>query len=75
MEARELSPVASIIRRRLKLAGALIIAGLAVELVSLFWSRPVAFLVFMLLGGLLLVLGIIIYLYSLVPVSSGASKE
>src|SRR5262245_6512087 len=65
LEAYELSPIASAMQQRLKLAGALIVAGLAIELVSLFWSRPIAFLVFMFAGGLLLVLGVLIYLYSL----------
>ncbi|MCI0352122.1 MAG: hypothetical protein L0Z53_22105 [Acidobacteriales bacterium] len=75
MEAYELSPLASAMHRRLKLAGALIIAGLAVELASLFWARPLAFLLFMFAGGLLLILGILIYLYSLVPATRGSGKR
>jgi predicted membrane channel-forming protein YqfA (hemolysin III family) len=54
------------IERRLRISGSLIIAGLMVEIISLMWSHPTAFLLFLLLGGLLLALGIIIYLYSLV---------
>ena len=75
MEAYELSPFASAIQRRLKLAGMLIVSGLAVELVTLFWTRPLAFLLFMFAGGLLLLLGIIIYLSSLVPANRVFSKR
>src|SRR5262249_27328920 len=74
LEAYELSPIAGAMQRRLKFAGALIVAGLAIELLSLFWSRPIAFLVFMFAGGLLLLLGIVIYLYSLVPAARGSTK-
>ena len=75
MEAYELSPTAGAIQRRLKLAGVLIIVALVIELFSLFWNRPLSFLVFMFAGGLLLVLGIIIYLYSLVPATRESRKR
>jgi hypothetical protein len=39
--------------RRLQLSGLLIALGLVVEAVTLFWSHPTAFLVFLGLGGLL----------------------
>jgi hypothetical protein len=54
------------IERRIRLAGTLLIAGLVVELVTLRWSHPTAFLFFLLIGGLLMVLGIGVYLLSLV---------
>ena len=38
------------IERRIRLAGMLLIAGLLVELVTLRWSHPTAFLFFLLLG-------------------------
>lgn len=54
------------IAKRLRLAGALIIAGLAVEGVSLWWNHPLSFMAFIGFGGLLLVVGILIYLIALV---------
>ncbi|HWC18129.1 MAG TPA: hypothetical protein VG498_14000 [Terriglobales bacterium] len=51
---------------RLRLAGILIALGLLVELFTLAWNNPIAFLVFLGLGGLLIFAGIVIYLLSLV---------
>jgi hypothetical protein len=61
-----MSPNRSGIEWRLKVSGTLIALGLMVELFSLIWSHPTAFLFFILLGGSLMVAGIIFYLYSLV---------
>ncbi|MGH9773650.1 MAG: hypothetical protein ACRD50_01740 [Candidatus Acidiferrales bacterium] len=57
--------------RRLRLAGAMVIAGLLVELFSLIGNRPLDFLAFFFGGGLLMAAGIVLYLYSLasLPVS------
>lgn len=52
--------------RRLQIPGILLIAALTVEAISLFWSHPTAFLVFLFIGGLLMATGILVYLYSLV---------
>jgi len=52
--------------RRLRMSGVLIILGLIVEAFSLVWVHALAFLFFMLIGGLLVGLGILTYLYSLV---------
>jgi hypothetical protein len=53
------------IERQIQRSGVIIILGLAVELFSLTWSHPTAFLVFLLLGGVLMGGGILFYLYSL----------
>lgn len=58
------------LEKRLRLSGLLLIAGLLVELVSLYWSHPTAFLLFLLLGGLLMAAGIALYLLSLVSAES-----
>jgi len=58
------------IEKRIRLAGLLLIAGLLVELGSLHWSHPTAFLFFLLLGGALMAAGIVIYLLSLVSAES-----
>ncbi len=57
--------------RRLRLAGAFIIAGLVVEGASLWWNHPLSFLAFISLGGLLLVAGILIYLSVLIAPAKG----
>jgi hypothetical protein len=62
------------IRRRLQISGVLIIAGLAVEGVCLLWSRPIAFVVFAALGGMLIAAGVLCFLYSLVSVESEPAK-
>jgi hypothetical protein len=61
------------IEKHLRLSGLLLIAGLLVELVTLSWSHPTAFLFFMLLGGSLMAAGIVIYLFSLA--SLGATQD
>lgn len=63
------------IERRIRVAGVLIIAGLLVELVTLHWSHPTAFLFFLLLGGTLMGLGIILFLLTLVSAERSASAE
>jgi len=52
--------------RRLQFSGVLLILGLFVEAVCLFWTRPIAFVLFLGIGGLLLGLGILLFLFSLV---------
>lgn len=52
--------------RRLRISGILLIAGLLVEALCLMWSRPIAFVVFACVGGALVGLGILFFLYSLV---------
>jgi hypothetical protein len=55
------------IERALRISGLLLILGIAVEIVSLLWEKPLAFLLFVGVGGLLTFVGIVLYLYSLVP--------
>lgn len=63
------------IERRIRQSGVLMIAGLLVELITLRWSHPTAFLFFLLLGGSLMALGILIYLISLVSAESKSSAN
>jgi hypothetical protein len=56
------------IERRLQFSAVLIILGLLVEALCLAWRGPLAFLVFLGLGGMLLFAGIVVYLYSLVSI-------
>jgi hypothetical protein len=54
--------------RRLRISGVLIIMGLIVEAFSLLWVHALAFILFAFVGGLLIGLGILVYLYSLVSI-------
>jgi RsiW-degrading membrane proteinase PrsW (M82 family) len=61
--------------RRLRIAGIIISAGLLVELFSLRWAHPTAFLVFIILGGALIGIGILFYLYSLISRESAYAQN
>jgi hypothetical protein len=52
--------------KRLRIAGILIAIGLIVEAFSLIWNHPLSFLAFLGIGGLLLFLGVAVYLTALV---------
>jgi predicted membrane channel-forming protein YqfA (hemolysin III family) len=52
--------------QRLRIAGILIVLGLMVELLTLAWNDPIAFIVFLGAGGLLIFVGMVVYLWSLV---------
>jgi len=49
--------------RRLQLSGILLIPGLLVEALCLLWTRPLAFVLFLGVGGLLLGVGILVFLF------------
>ena len=54
------------IRRLLHVSSGLIILGLLVEIVSLLWFHPLAFVLFAFVGTSFIALGILVYLASLV---------
>lgn len=54
------------IGRFLQVSSSLVILGLLVEIVSLLWIHPLAFVLFAFVGVLLIGLGILVYLASLV---------
>ena len=60
--------------RRLRLSGLLVALGLAVEAVTLLWSHPTAFLVFLGLGGLLVGAGVLVYLFAIATYTSPPSR-
>jgi len=61
---------------RLRISGILVIIGLLVEALCLVWSRPIAFVVLVCLGGALIGLGVLVFLYSLVSGGkNGKSKR
>lgn len=59
--------------RRLRISGVLIILGLLIEAFSLIWVHALSFIVFALVGGALIGLGILLYLYSLVSLTQPPS--
>jgi hypothetical protein len=54
------------VERRIRLAGLLICSGLLVQLISLAWVHPLAFMAFLLIGCPLVGVGVVIYLWALV---------
>jgi hypothetical protein len=54
------------VERELKIAAYLLIAGLAVEGITLHWAHPTSFVLFIILGGVLVLAGILIYLFATV---------
>ena len=62
-------PLSKFASRKLRFAGAFILAGLIVEGLSLAWNHPLAFVAFIAIGGLLLAIGIVIYLLALLAFS------
>ena len=49
---------------RLQVSAALIVAGLGVELATLFWNHPVSFFLFVVPGAGLVTAGMALYLWS-----------
>lgn len=54
------------IAKRVRSAGLIIIAGMSVQGLSLFWNHPLSFLAFLGIGGLAVCAGIVLYLSALV---------
>ena len=52
-------------RQSLQIAGVLIALGLIAEAVTLFFAHPIAFMSFILIGGTLIGLGVVLYLWTL----------
>jgi len=54
------------LEKRLQFAGLFLALGLLIEGLCLVWSTPIAFVIFVVIGGSFMFIGIAIYLYSLV---------
>jgi hypothetical protein len=54
------------LEKRFQIAGTLLIAGLLVEAVCLLWAKPITFVIFVAVGGLLIFAGVAFFLFSLV---------
>jgi hypothetical protein len=60
------SDISPKVARRVRVAGIFILLGMVIEVVSLLWAHPTAFLVYVAFGGFCLFVGLIAYLFSLV---------
>lgn len=56
------------VARRIRISGVLMLLGMMIEVISLLWSNPTAFLVFASAGFFCFALGLFFYLFSLVVV-------
>jgi membrane protein YdbS with pleckstrin-like domain len=56
------------LQQRLKVAAYLLIAGLIIEAVTLYWTSPLSFMLFIGVAATLMVLGIIVYLVAIVTI-------
>jgi heme A synthase len=61
-----MSGTPSVMQRRIRRSGLLILAGLGVEVFTLVWRSPLSFFAFMIVGGALIAFGIATFLLSLV---------
>ena len=55
-----------LIERRIRWSGLLIATGFVVQMLTLRWTHPIAFMGFLLIGCPLVAIGTLVYLYSLV---------
>ena len=55
----------TLIERRIRWSGILIVVGLILQMLTLLWTHPLAFVCFLLVGCPLVGAGIFCYLYSL----------
>ena len=63
------------LERKLQLSGIILILGLVVESLCLLGHGPIAFMLFVGLGGVLFAAGILVYLYSLVGANAETFKQ
>lgn len=61
------------IQKYLRISSVLVIAGLVIEIVSLVWQHPLAFVLFAFVGAGLIGLGILVYLAGLVFAGSASA--
>ncbi len=70
-----MSEIEGRLARRLRISGTLIALGLIIEAASLIRIHPLAFLIFMFVGGGFLIAGIATYLISLVSLGASSPGE
>lgn len=63
------------LERRLRLSGLLLILGLLTEAICLFWARPISFVLLIAVGGTLLLLGVVLFLASIVSIKDSSQSD
>ena len=63
------------LERQLQLSGIILILGLLAEGLCLLGHGPIAFMLFVGVGGILFAVGIFLYLYSILSAGAAHSKE
>lgn len=63
------------LERLLRIASGLIVVGLSVEIISLLWFHPLAFVLFAFIATVLIGLGIVLFLVSLAFVANPPSGQ
>ena len=54
------------IERRIRWSGILIVVGLLLQMLTLLWTHPLAFMCFLMIGCPLVAAGMLLFLYSLI---------
>ena len=54
----------------MRFAGICLAIGLLIEALCLIWATPIAFIVFVAIGGLLILVGLVVYLHSQVSTAA-----
>ncbi len=60
-----------VLQLRLRVSALLVMIGLVVEMVSLTWRHPTAFIVFALVGGSAMMAGMIMFMWTIVSRRGG----
>jgi hypothetical protein len=55
----------STIEKRIRWSGLLVVTGLLVQLMTMSWSHPLAFMAFLVIGCPITLAGVLLYLFSL----------
>lgn len=63
------------ISKKLRLAGILIALGLIMEAVTLVWNHPLSFMAFLAGGVLLMLIGMVLYLWTIVSGTQSATAN
>jgi len=61
--------------RRIRCSGLIVGLGLVIQTATLFWTHPLAFMAFLLVGCPLVAAGLLFYLYSLASQAASAPAE
>ena len=64
-----------LIERRIRWAGLLIACGLVIQMITLIFVHPLAFMAFLLISCPLVAIGILLFLYSIVSHDHGKSES